>query len=212
MTVRIDPAAVVWSAPVDELPDRPLLVLMHGYASTEHDLPSLGRYLPERYVTASVRAPLAVPTGGFAWVPITQPGRPDPLVVQQGAEAVIAWLDASVPAATPVSLLGFSQGAVMVTQLLRTAPDRFVAGVALSGFVLDGSHPGDQAVARRRPPVFFGHGDADPIIAPEAFARTSAWLAAHATVTDITYPGLAHGISAAELADITAFLDTTALP
>ncbi|MEK8225152.1 hypothetical protein NKG05_01970 [Oerskovia sp. M15] len=64
---------------------------------------------------------------------------------------MLAWLDANVEPGTVVVPVGFSQGGLMVTQLLRTAPERFAAGVVLSGFVLDGPLPGDEALAERRP-------------------------------------------------------------
>jgi len=37
-------------------------------------------------------------------------------------------------------------------------------------------------------------------------AATDAWLAAHTTLTRRTYAGLGHNVSAAELADLAAFL------
>jgi len=54
--------------------------------------------------------------------------------------------------------------------------------------------------------VFLGHGDLDPVIPAEATARTQAWAAAHTAVTDRTYEGLPHAVSAAELADVAAFI------
>ena len=95
----------------------------------------------------------------------------------------------------------------MVTQLLRHAPGRFPAGVVLSGFSLDAVLPGDEELARLRPPVFFGRGVVDGVISPETTARITAWLPAHSTLTAKVYPGLAHSISAEELGDISAFLD-----
>jgi phospholipase/carboxylesterase len=56
--------------------------------------------------------------------------------------------------------------------------------------------------------VFLGHGDLDPVIPPEATARTQAWAAAHTDVTDRSYAGLPHAVSAEELADVAAFVAT----
>lgn len=203
MTVHLDPTAAVW-APTSA-PEGPVLLLMHGYGSHEHDLVGLVPHLPAHLRSVAVRAPLTAGPG-YAWVPIADPGRPDPAATQEAADAVLAWLDAEVPAGTPVALLGFSQGGLMVTHLLRTRPERFLAGVVLSGFTADVELPGDDALAALAPPVFFGRGDRDPIITPEAFARTSAWLPAHCTTTEVVYPGLAHGVSQQELADVHRFL------
>lgn len=203
MTLSLAADATIWSgAP---RPDQPLLVLMHGYGSHEKDLLGLVPHLPRELVTVSVQAPL--PAGmGYAWVPIVDPGRPDPAATQEAADAVLRWLDDAVPATTPVALLGFSQGGLMVTHLMRTRPERFFAGVVLSGFVADTAVPGDERLAELAPPVFFGRGDRDPIITDEAFARTSAWFPQHTTTTEVVYPGLGHGITAEEIEQVAAFL------
>jgi phospholipase/carboxylesterase len=190
----------------------PLVLLLHGYGSDEHDLPSLVPHLPDSLAFASVRAPLTLGPehgpGAFAWVPIAVPGRPDPTVVGASTDALLAWLDAHVAPERVVVPLGFSQGGLMATQLLRARPDRFAAALVLSGFVLDRTADADDVLAARRVPVFFGHGDADPVIAPDATQRASAWLASHTDLTERTYEGLAHGISADELADVRAFVES----
>jgi phospholipase/carboxylesterase len=184
----------------------PLVLLLHGFGSNEQDLPGLSAHLPQGLATVSVRAPLTLGPGSYAWVPIGVPGRPDPDIVASSTKALLTWFDAHVPADRTVVLLGFSQGGLMVSQLLRARPERFVAALVLSGFVLDGAQPDDAVLAERRVPVFFGHGDADPVIAPDATQRASTWLAAHADTTERTYPGLAHAISAEELDDMRGFL------
>ncbi len=186
--------------------DAPLVLLLHGYGSNEQDLPGLMTYLPDGLAAVSVRAPLAIGPGSYAWVPIAVPGRPDPTITEESTTALLEWFDEHVPADRTVIPLGFSQGGLMVSQLLRARPGRFVAGVILSGFVLDAVAPGDADLAERRLPVFFGHGDADPVIAPDATDRASTWLAAHTDLTDRTYRGLAHAVSGEELEDVAAFV------
>lgn len=186
---------------------RPLLLLLHGFGSHEHDLPAIAGHLHPVWDWASLRAPLDAGNGGFSWFPLGVPGRPDPAPVTESTDAVLTWLDANVTSGTVVVPVGFSQGGLMATQLLRTAPERFAAAVVLSGFVLDGPLPGDAALAVRRLPVFFGHGDADQVISADATARTSAWFPRFTVVTDVEYAGLPHTISAEELADVSGFLD-----
>ena len=118
---------------------------------------------------------------------------------RDGIDLALEWLDAHVHPGTPVVPLGFSQGGLMVTQLLRQAPGRFPAGVVLSGFTLDGAMPGDETLAVTRPPVFFGHGDADRVIPADTTARASAWLPGHSTLTEKVYAGLPHSISGEDL-------------
>jgi phospholipase/carboxylesterase len=61
-------------------------------------------------------------------------------------------------------------------------------------------------LAVSRPHVFWGRGAEDRVIAAPAIARTSAFLPTHATLHERVYPGLAHGIDAAEIADVRDFL------
>lgn len=188
-----------------DLPGAPVLVLLHGYGSHEGDLIGLATHLPAHLRLLAPRGP--IPAGpGFAWAPIAAPGRPDPAPVRAAAADLAAWIEDEVPAEVPVALLGFSQGGLLTTQLLRTRPERFAAGVVLSGFSLDGEEPGDDALAGRAVPTFFGYGDADPVIPSDATVRTSVWLARRTAVAEHRYPGLGHGISGPELADVVAFL------
>lgn len=204
--LTIDPAA---ARTAGAAAGAPLLVLLHGYGSHEGDLLGLAPHLPAGLRLAAPRGPL---TGGpgFAWAPVTTPGRPDPAAVRAAADALLAWVEEVAEPPVPVALLGFSQGGLLATQLLRLAPERFAAVVVLSGFSLDGTEPGDAALAATRTvPVLFGHGDADRVIPAEATARTGTWLSAHAAVEEHTYPGLGHGVDAAVLADVRGFLTRT---
>lgn len=202
----IDANLVQWTRPAGERAGTPLLVTMHGVGSNEHDLLGLAPTLPAAWTMASLRAPM--PWGqGFSWYPLGTPGSPALEPVDAAAAGVLAWID-SVAADHPrIGLLGFSQGGSMALQLLRARPAAFAFAVSLSGFVVPGvTDSRDEAVADVRPRVFLGHGDLDPVIPAQATARTQAWAAANTTVTDRTYEGLPHAVSAAELADVAAFI------
>lgn len=188
--------------------DARLLVMLHGYGSHERDLVDLAPWLPDDLTIVSLRAPIDL-GGGYSWMNLegTRQQQVDGGV--EAARAVLDWLDAFIASwGTPVStsLLGFSQGAGVSTELLRLAPDRFESAVVLSGMSLPGDRPGDAALAARRPPVFWGRDLEDPVI-PEAFIdQTLIWLPEHSTLTERLYPGIGHGVSSAELADVSAFL------
>ncbi len=140
-------------------------------------------------------------------VPARNAGLPALGPVDDAVAGVLDWVD-SVAADHPcIGLLGFSQGGSMALQLLRARPAGFAFAVSLSGFVVPGvTDSRDEAVAAVRPRVFLGHGDLDPVIPAEATARTQAWAAANTDVTDREYAGLPHAVSAAELADVAAFV------
>ncbi|MFF1574240.1 alpha/beta hydrolase [Leifsonia sp. NPDC058292] len=203
--LTIDRDAVLWSASERDRAGRPLLVLLHGYASDEADLFGISAYLPLEPVIASVRAP--IPEGqGFAWFSrfTNVPGDPLAANADAAARAVLDWLDDQP--VTPTGLLGFSQGGAMALQLLRLAPERFDYAVQLSGFVVQGDGADDARLAAHRPPVFWGRGTADETIPAASIARTTAWLPDHTELDARIYEGMGHSISTRELADIAAFI------
>jgi phospholipase/carboxylesterase len=189
-------------------PREAVLLFLHGFGSNERDLtglvPALGVALP----WASLRAPLELGNGGTAWFEIVTPGNPDPQPVAEATDAIWAWIDHHVDPAFRVVPVGFSQGGLMASQLLRTRPERVLAPVVLGGFVLGAPQPGDGTLAATRPPLFWGRGAEDRVIAAPAIARTAAYLPQHSTLVERVYPGLAHGISAAEADDVRSFLRT----
>ncbi|MCU1583422.1 MAG: Phospholipase [Microbacteriaceae bacterium] len=207
-TLTIDTRAVVWSVPESDraaaLAERPLLVLMHGRGSHEHDLFALAPFLPAGTVIASLRAPL--PLGGaFSWFPAGMPGDPSQEAADAASIAVLEWLE-TVPAAGRVGLLGFSQGGAMTMHLMRHAPERFAAYVNLAGFSIAGELPEDTRLESLRPPVFWGRDPADPAIPALAVDRTAEWLPSRSTLTSRLYPGIGHSISREEIDDVNDFL------
>ncbi len=207
--MKIHDSATVWAG--RPLADGvPLLIVMHGYGANERDLAPLIPQLPGDFAAACVRAPLPIPQmpGGFAWFPITgDPGMPAREIADGAVGAVITWLE-EVTAGIEVSrvvLLGFSQGGAMVTHLLRHFPERFAAGVVLSGFTVPGEVASDAELARRKPPVFFGYDPMDPIVPGAAFARTRKFGEEHFAFTSRTYR-IGHGINEEEVRDVHEFL------
>ena len=184
-----------------ENPSTPAVaLLLHGYGSNERDLTGLVSALQLELPWASLRAPL--PAGpGAAWFEITTPGSPDAAPVEAATAAIWAWVDEHLDVETRVVPIGVSQGGLMATQLLRTRPERVLAPV-----VLGAPQPADDALAAARPAVFWGRGAVDRVIAAHAVERTSEWLPRHSTLIERVYPGLAHGISVDELADVHTFL------
>ena len=185
---------------------RPLLLLLHGFGADEHDLAGIVPWFGDGIDWVSVRAPLTLQQRGFAWVPLGQPPQPDAL--RAATEALVAWIDTSA-AGRKIVPLGFSQGGLMVTQLLRARPSAFEAGVVLSGFVDPRPQPGDAELAEQRPPVLFGWGGADQIIPEPIFAATRDWLHEHTVLTQHRIPMLGHGIDRDMLGAVAEFLSET---
>lgn len=185
----------------------PVVLLLHGYGSHERDLTPLVSALGLGLPWASLRAPIKLGNGGAAWFAITTPGDPDADQVAAPTDAIWNWVDDQLGPDARVVPIGFSQGGLMATQLLRTLPERVLAPVVLGGFVQRAQQPGDAHLANTRPRVFWGRGEDDRVIGSAAIARTSEFLPAHATLERRIYPGLAHGISIEELQDVRSFMD-----
>jgi phospholipase/carboxylesterase len=198
--------ATLWSAPESERGDRPVLVMLHGWSYDEtHLYRLLTSRLPEEIVVASVRARIPE-AGGYAWFPSSgNPiGNPQPRVANAATEDVLAW--ARTLDAPSIGLLGFSQGGAMVHQLMRHAPAFFAYGVSLAGFVVADQLPGDETLAKTRPPVYWGRGENDRVIPGSAVHRTERWLEEHATAEIQVYRGLAHDVAGQEIDDLAAFV------
>jgi phospholipase/carboxylesterase len=198
------PGALYGELSADWMPDTPVaLVLFHGYGANELDLAPLGPMFAPALPWASLRAPLEVAPGAYAWFPLIAFGDRDPA---RSTDAAWQWIDAHLAPDAKVAAIGFSQGGLMATQLLRTRPERVAATVVLSGFVQAAPQSADERLAAERPAVFWGRGARDYMITGDAIERTGQWLPAHSTLTERVYPGLAHGIGNQEIADVRAFL------
>lgn len=187
-------------------PGTPVVLLLHGFGSDAGDLAGAADVLVPGAAWVALRAPIRVPGSGYAWFPIVTPGDPAPEPVAEATEAIWAWVDAELPSGTAVIPVGFSQGGLMASELLRTRPQRVPAAVVLGGFVQRTERVGDVELAQTRPPVFWGRGADDTVIAPAAIGRSERWFPAHTTLDARIYAGLGHGINADEAADVSAFV------
>lgn len=159
--------------------------------------------MPPELVIAGLRGPVPV-RGGFGWFRLD--ANVSERDVDVAAESVLDWLDAQ-SVSVPVGVLGFSQGSSVALQCLRLRPKQFAYAAVLSGFVVPGVNPGDEALARLRPPVFAARGGRDRLVPAFLATLTDQWLAEHSTLTSRVYLELGHTVSEPELADLRAFLE-----
>jgi phospholipase/carboxylesterase len=154
----------------------------------------------------SLRAPFELQQGGFAWFPITTPLRPSAEDVRVATDAVWEWLDNRVDSDVPLIVIGFSQGGLMASQLLRTRPERLRHTVVLAGFATDIPQPADDELVTRRPGLLWTRGAADAIISPDAIDRTRDVFNRLTSLDERTYPGLGHSVDERVLADVRNYL------
>ena len=188
--------------------DGPVLLLLHGYGSNEEDLPGLMQYLPNSWPWYSLRAPVDLGNGYFAWANRVTPGNPPADDVELATEAIWQWVDANLDSRSPLIVLGFSQGGLMATQLLRTRPERIVATVVLAGFTLAADQTADERLPSEKPRVIYCRGLQDDVISPDAVQRTLAWLKGHTSAEIYSYDGLGHSIDERVMEDVATYLQS----
>src|SRR3954454_24988220 len=98
----------------------PLLLLLHGIGSNEQDLLGLSPELDPRFLVASLRAPITLQRGSYAWyhTQFLPTGYViDEAAAEQSRQVLLKFVDEIVNAhdADPakVFLMGFSQGCIM---------------------------------------------------------------------------------------------------
>jgi phospholipase/carboxylesterase len=185
----------------------PIVVLLHGYGSNMRDLPSLMDFLPG-LPWISLQAPLDAGNGGFCWAPRKVPSNPEAADVEEGTGRIWDWIDANLPNDAPLVVIGFSQGGLMATQLLRTRPNRLKATVILAGFVIGAGQPGDNELETLKPKVYYGRGLEDDIISQDAVSRTESWLHRCTTALIRRYERLGHSINEEQMADVSEYLES----
>lgn len=192
----------------------PLLVMLHGDGSNEHDLLGLAPYLDARLLIASARAPFGAGPGGYTWFRTTlTAGGPqiDETQAATSRELLPRFIDGVVAAhdADPrqVYVLGFSQGAGLALALGLTQPQRYAGILAFGARLLPQVSGG---VVAPEPlhgtPIFLAHGVLDDVV-PIARARGTRSFLANLPVA-LTYReySCGHEIPGTALRDAMAWL------
>jgi phospholipase/carboxylesterase len=200
-------AAEAWSRPEAARAGTWLLVMLHGYGSSEEKLLPLFSVLPPDVTAVALRGHFDV-GGSFGWFLLDPLLRPDFTAVLDSANRVFGWLDPVLAAGNfaGVGLLGFSQGMALATTLLRLRPRAFQAAVGLSGFVVENELLAQADEPDTAVPFFWGRDVRDAFIHAGAVRYTAGWLAAHTRLTARTYPAMGHRIGADEVRDVGIFL------
>ena len=157
----------------------PLLLLLHGYGSNEEDLFSFASELPQDHYVISVRAPYDLQPYGHAWYAIhfdeDENKFSDNVQAKQSVALIADFIDEVVkqyPIDTKnVTLIGFSQGAILSYATALTYPEKVTKVVALSGYFNQEIIPeviDTKAISHLK--FFVSHGSVDQVI-PVEWAR-----------------------------------------
>jgi len=158
----------------------PLLVLLHGLGSHEEDLFSLEGAFDPDWLVISVRAPITLRPGSYAWFPTRFTDR-GPVADTEQAEAsrrkLVEFLDWATQEYNVdpkrVVLAGFSQGAIISASVALTEPEKVKAAVLMSGRILPEVLPLVASSDRRNKTSFLIiHGTDDEVL-PVTHGRSS---------------------------------------
>ena len=195
----------------------PMITLFHGYGSNEEDLFGLTPYIDPRFLVLSVRAPLVLMPGMYAWFEIgfTSDGRiaVDDVQARRAAQITAQFVEQAtrVYGADPsrVIVAGFSQGGTMAALTALTRPDLVAGAAVLSGIVPSSiiDELPDRAALTSKPFLVI-HGTRDQVVSV-AHGRASRDFLNQlgAALTYREYP-MAHEINLDALLDLTEWLRT----
>lgn len=174
-------------APKEQNKNSPVLFMFHGYGSNEEDLFSFASELPDELFIISVRAPQDLLPYGHAWYAIhfdAEDGKwSNDAQAIQSRELIANFIDEACNAykldATNVTLLGFSQGAILSYAVALSYPEKVKNIIALSGYVNQSIITEDYKDKDYTNISFYcSHGSVDQVIPVDWARKTAPFLEA----------------------------------
>ncbi|HRE78993.1 MAG TPA: alpha/beta fold hydrolase [Flavobacterium sp.] len=163
----------------------PLLLLLHGYGSNKEDLFSFASELPEEYYVISVQAPHDLMYGSYAWYAINFDADDtkfsDINQAKQSRDLIVDFIDELV-AKYPIdkekiTLIGFSQGAILSYAIALSYPEKVSKIVAMSGYLnTDMAKENFEQNDFSNLKIFASHGTVDQVIPVDWARKTSPVL------------------------------------
>lgn len=208
--------------PSKEKSKAPVLILLHGYGSSEGDLFALANSIDDRFLTFSLRAPFKGADVGYSWYELKFLRNKETSCnyseAKESRAKILSFISHACKAykadSTKVFLLGFSQGAIMAYDLALNNPKKIAGILALSGKLLEESKPAkidNTAVANVK--VFIAHGKSDNVIDIKEAEKANEYLKAN-LIKELSYKTyeMPHTLMGAELNDIKAWLKKAISP
>jgi phospholipase/carboxylesterase len=201
--------------PKIKLDKNPLLLLLHGYGSNAEDLFSFANELPDEYYVIAAQAPYDLQYGSYAWYAINfdadQNKFSDNEQAKSSRDLIAGFIDELILNysidAKAVSLLGFSQGAILSYAIALSHPEKISKVIALSGYLneelIEENYRNNDFSKLN---IFASHGVVDQVI-PVTWARkTTPFLDALGIESIYKEYPIGHGISPQIFADFKNWL------
>ncbi|MDA0200539.1 MAG: dienelactone hydrolase family protein [Bacteroidetes bacterium] len=195
---------------------QPAIILLHGYGSNADDLFSFADYLPNDHTIISLEAPYSTPFGGSAWYSIhfdaSQDKWSDIEEAKKSLTTIVNQLDSLTKEhdlnPKDISLMGFSQGAILSWSLLMDHPTKIRRGVCMSGYI-DSQLLSQPLGAYQNVLAYASHGIND-VTVPYEWAKNSIEQIKknNPSVSFNSYPD-GHNVSPENFRDILKWLSDT---
>jgi phospholipase/carboxylesterase len=181
-----------------------LLLMLHGYGSDENDLFSFANELPEELFIVSAKAPYPLQPYGHAWYSIyfdsTDGKFNDIDQAKSSIELIAEFIDELVENyqlnGQQVTVLGFSQGAILGYALAFKYPQKVKNLIALSGYIdrdLLPEHSNESNYEHLQ--VYASHGTVDQVIPVEWARRTPTILDQYQIKNTYSEFPVGHGVA-----------------
>lgn len=197
--------------------DNPIIIMMHGWGSNEGDLPGVYSYIKaqggNKYEYFSLRAPLQLPVTmglkAYAW--IEEPVELDIAKLNKSAKdavkTVIDWCNTNLKSNQKVILMGFSQGALMVSECLKSINmfnSKIVGAISMSGYISQNQIENPQMIKDIK--TFMSYGLIDDVVEQSLLQEAANWYQNNTDATIKIYPHLSHTIDQNVASDLVDFL------
>lgn len=190
-------------------------MLLHGYGSNEEDLFSFAAELPEEYYIVSVRAPYDLMYGSYAWYAIhfdaDENKFSDEIQAKESRDLVARFID-EITESYPidknnVTLIGFSQGAILSYAVALSYPEKVQRVVAMSGYLnMDLLNENAATLQYNNLKIFASHGTADQVI-PVSWARKAKPILTSLGIPTVYREySVGHGVAPQNFYDFKAWL------
>lgn len=142
MSVKLSLEYVI-RPPKAPIKNPPLLILLHGYGSNEHDLFSFASELPDELFIVSARAPMTLGPDSYSWYTIHFDMNNGKFSDTDEAKIAIDKISHFIDEITEnyevdknnIFLLGFSQGTILSYAVALNNPNKVQHVIALSGYI-----------------------------------------------------------------------------
>lgn len=182
----------------------PVIIMLHGYGSDKNDLFSFASELDDKYLIVSAQAPIPMQPYGNAWYQITyEPGNKKFTNDEQAIESrdlIVQFIDEVVQNysadADKVTLLGFSQGAILSYAIALSYPEKVNQVVAMSGYIhhslLKEGYEHNNFSSLR---VYSSHGSVDQVVPVTWDRKTKPFLEGLGIDCQYSEFPIGHGVS-----------------